>query len=217
MSLEGYIERFDKGFIKQYNGSLWLKIFYHYNPEGRNPFINEYEAQYCINNENKFSILLDLDEKFKINGHYEFMIEYPQLNTYNRWQQSNNPINEDECTNAFGCSTTAIGFKRIETKAESSSWGGLVKTKHNSNYKSPPSLLNGTPGRSDWFFAIGQYKNTPWLYNSTTYSNIPSNAQPVDVVLLWLRLPDKKYDTCKNYNMIIPKYCLFISLLTLKQ
>ena len=220
MPLESYIDKFNENFTKQYNGSLWVKVFYHYNPEGRNHFINESEAQHCINDENKFSILSDIDDNFKIHGYYEFMIEYPELEyAYNRWQQSNNPIYEDECYNSTECLKTAAGFKAIETKAYSGNWGGLVKTKYFNfgYYKSAPSLLNGTPGHIDWYFAIGQYNNSAWTYNAKSYSNIPSNEKPVDTVLLWLRLPDKQYITFQNYNINVLRHCLFMSLISLKR
>ena len=173
--------------LKFYNDSYWLKVFYHYNPDGKNGFEDDKEALHCINNKYKYSILSSINYRYRINGLYEFIIEYPELGTHNRWQQKDNPIDITENLN----SKYVDGFNPLETFAKSSSWGGLAKTA-DLDYQKPPSLLNGSPSASSWHFAIGQYKNTQWSSGDKTVYSIPSNSLPVSIVILWLRLPDKK-------------------------
>ena len=197
--------------IKKYDNSLWLQIFYHYNPEGKYGFLNEEEALNCTNDENKFSILYTIDSRYKIKGLYEFIIEYPELGTYNRWKQKNNPINETEDWQT----PHSAGFQPIETKAQLDSWGGLVRTRNDiKEYSSAPSLLNGTPGSVTWYFAIGQYKDMRWNLDSQKISVIPSNRIPVQIVSLWLKLPNK-YAHSLSKCMEFPGLLTFIAIFIL--
>ena len=184
--------------FQNYNGSKWVRVFYHYNANGAHGFTNEDEAKHCVSDSYKFSILDEITSGQQINGKYEFIIEYPELGTYNRWRQTNNPLEEQESSGVY----KVEGFEELETLAPYSSWGGLVYTSIYESRSSPPSLLNGNPGRKEWYYAIGQYEGVTWIYYSKTYSSIPSSlGVAVNYVSLWLRLPDKSFTCiCKTTN-----------------
>ena len=197
--------------IRKYDSFQWLKIFYHFNPNGENGFVNASEAMYCVDNEHKYSILSTINRRYKINGLYEFIIEYPELGTYNRWQQTDNPleITEDLITR------NVSGFNPIETKAVNDNWGGLSRTKDGINgYDLAPSLLNGIPGNHEWYFAIGQYKNVNWTYVDSSGSSleyrIPSNSLPVSIVSLWLKLHN--INLCTSTQSPFFRYVTFVSI-----
>ena len=61
--------------IKFYDNSFWLKVFFHSNKGGLHGFENEAEAKYCVGDQFKYSILSKINEKFKINNAYEFIIK----------------------------------------------------------------------------------------------------------------------------------------------
>ena len=182
--------------IKKYNGSHWLKVFYHYNQDGLHGFENESEALYCVNDPYKYSIISLISSRYKYNGSYEFIIEYPELQVFNRWKQSKNPLHEKETYS----NKTVTGFSPIETGLPGGDWGGLVKTEiYETIYSSPPSLLNGKPGITAWGYAVGQYKNMIWFHNEKSDNLIPANSTPVEYVFLWIRLPDAFWSKAKRF------------------
>ena len=86
-------------------GNLWIKVFYHSYENGE-LFSGPEEAKYTKSND-KYSILANITENFKVDNKYEFIIYYPENNVYFRWFQDNNPINENEKSNVM----TASGFE----------------------------------------------------------------------------------------------------------
>ena len=80
--------------IRTFKGISWLKVFYH-NMENLNGYTNESEAQSCQSDE-KFSILNEINDKFKINNCYEFLLYFTERQQYNQWRQNNNPLDEIE-------------------------------------------------------------------------------------------------------------------------
>ena len=186
-------------FIKHYKyeyGSKWMKIFYH-NVEG-GFFINENDVLYN-NNENKFSILGYIDDTWKINNYFEFLLEYPEVIGCNIWKQSINPRFNSE----IGDNQKAIGYIGINISWTLSNWGGLVK----SNPGTDTYLDGSTGGIGYWWYSIGSFK---------PYSNgIPGpNDIVVTKVLLWIKVLNndliiisklKKF----KYSFIINFYILF--------
>ena len=165
-------------------------------------FTNEDEAKLC-NLDNRFSILGKINDLFKLkNDKFEFILEYPEKKTYNRWQQSNFPLDE---SNAEGKSEVA-GYKPIHIGETYSIWGGLSRSV---GTVATLSLLNGTPSDlTNWAFAIGQYNGASWGHNDQKIYLIPATT-PVNFVYLWLKIPPTLYNTCrcnhrtKNYLLNI--------------
>ena len=60
--------------IKSKYGATWELIFFH-NSSNYEYFETE-EAYFC-NETNKFSIIGLIDDSFRYNGYYEYLLEYP--------------------------------------------------------------------------------------------------------------------------------------------
>ena len=194
--------------IREFKGCMWLKIFYH-NITDFVGFSDINDALSC-DEENKYSILNEINSSLKqrSNNKYEFIIEYPELNAYNRWLQSNNPVNETEEEGKF----FVDGFHAIHTGARQSFWGGLART---TNCPKCQCFLNGTPGNNNWFFAIGQRNGAEWKYNNQTTKGIPSNSSPVNIVYLWIKLPQNgMISLCKHSVTSFRREIFFLVLLS---
>ena len=190
--------------VRSIGNENWLHVFYH-NCTNYNYFENETEAEYLLNS-NKYSILSKITNNLRMRGQFEFVIYWPSLNTYYRWRQKYNPIKELEKTNVL----QAAGFELLYPKVDNANhkFGGLVRTSipmQNLN----SSLLNGNPGLSVWFFAIGMYqKSQESWYNS----GIPAINGSVSVVSLWLLLPHQI--TCMiQMPLIHPSHFLSLFLI----
>ena len=80
---------------RTYSNSLWLKVFFH-DMSTFEGFLSEDEVKSC-NSAKKYSILSELNSNMKQkNNKFEFLLEYPELGRINIWQQTNNPLNEEE-------------------------------------------------------------------------------------------------------------------------
>ena len=125
---------------KVHSGKNWLKIFSHEMIEN-NYFTSEKELQ-LTNNDGKFSIIGAIDESFKVNGVYEFLLEYPiELpNEFNHWNQTLFPLESADYE-------PDIEYNPIEI-----SWNinfyGLSRS------DSTLTFLDGSK-YSNWWYAIG--------------------------------------------------------------
>ena len=162
--------------IKRSYDATWLKIFYH-NSSNQCFFANQNEALKCDTFQ-KFSILGDINENFLINGKYEFLLEYPEVIGYNRWVQNVNPI--------FQSDSSIPGYFGIQISWNTNYWGGLTKSS-----RSTWTLLDGSVGHSDWFYAIGSYV----AYGP---SQFPGPNRAVSLCYLWIRVDDTKYKIPSN-------------------
>lgn len=166
-----YIGKYE---IKMDRGVSWLKIFFH-NCTGSIWFQNESEALFS-NTEQKYSILGLINNEMRINGRFEFLLEYPEIGKSNQWVQLNNPVYEIENTTSSHYNVS--GYEPINIQMSNANWGGLVKSL---SFKY--SFIEGSVGHSDWFYGIGVY--------SPAYgpNKIPAN-QGVNYVYLWIRISD---------------------------
>ena len=169
----------------QYQGFMWKKVFYH-NFTGRVMFSSESEALHCETTQ-KFSILDTISPKYKYREKYEFIIWYPSLDYYFQWRQSMNPVLELEKSGKNESEGFELIHKGYDDKDDP--FGGLVKTNIKFNNKIN-SLLNGVPGHSHWYFAIGMYSPS---YSPYSTDGIPSAATPTDQVVLWLKDPTIRF------------------------
>ena len=200
-----HIGKYEFGVFKR---KIFLKVFHHYAESGE-LFENESEALSC-NLPNKYSILSEITDEYKINGKFEFLINYPNESRYFRWRQLNNPVEELEVENI----STAEGFESIYPSDLPNKWGGLVRT--NITYEGKiSSLLDGNPGSDFWYFAIGMYKDNTWeSYGFPAYQE----DLPTNYTSLWMRVPEpyNHFITCENQKQSIigeSSYLFFISLI----
>ena len=166
---------------RSFDGAEWLKVFSHKHVVN-DCFANEEEALHC-DKENKFSILDEINDKMRIKGKFEFIIEYPNISSYFRWRQRLNPVHEEEVAGV----RTAKDFEPIYNGSSLPKWGGLVKSTIPTG-STISSLLVGYPGNEQWYFSIGMYnKIAGW----DMAKGIPGPEKGVSIVNLWLRLKFK--------------------------
>lgn len=174
--------------IKSFGGARWARIFYHNNKKGTVLFTSLAE---CKNTQtaDKYSRLglLDSGDTYKINGKYEFLLQYPidDPSHYNRWKQTYAPQNEFVTETSAGTGT-ATGYEAVHIDWPNNYWGGITRDKSDTSSINP-TWLSGSVGHSNWHFAIGA--------NATYARGIPSgsdviNGSTADVVELWIRIPD---------------------------
>lgn len=168
--------------IKSFGGARWARIFYHNNRNGSVLFTSLAE---CKNTQttDKYSRLgiLDSGNTYKINGKYEFLLQYPidAPNQYNRWRQTNAPQNEFITRSETGGQVT--GYEAVHIDWTANYWGGLERN-NTSTTSYSPTWLDGSVGHGNWFYAIGSA--------SVHARGIPSYASTPSVVELWIRIPD---------------------------
>jgi len=160
--------------IKYAYDAAWLKIFYH-NSAGSVYFSSRSEALYTIGTK-KYSILNKLNASFKVDGVYEFLLEYPEKTGYNRWRQAKLPMNNPEVTGK-----TAEGYTPIHIDWDGMYWGGLVLSS-NTN-----TLLDGSSGTTHFWYSIGETSNS---YKP----NFPGPATVVNQCYLWIRVDGSNFD-----------------------
>ena len=105
--------------VKFHEGRPFLKIFYQFTNVSSDYFHENDDFEY-INEKNKFSIIKYINLQFKYNGCYEFLLEYPSVEGYNRWKQRLFPTETDEglknflITNIWGVVSPPKNFLIIE-------------------------------------------------------------------------------------------------------
>lgn len=162
---------------------IWARIFYHDTKNG-GLFKVKNEAS-CIQTSYKYS-RLNITEIFRnTDGAFEFRLEYPREvpNKYNQWSQTDNPYT---VTVPYVDNGTKVGgYVPIHIDWSSNYWGGLNLNTGNS------SLLDGSIGHSNWYYAIGA--TSTWNPTEESPNNIPGPTVPVTEVELWVRI-----DNCKT-------------------
>ena len=75
--------------IKFFNGIFWKKIYYHNLTQSS--YFNQYEWYYNLD-PNKFSLLGSIERiKPKTEKYYRFLLEYPEYEGFNIWEQAEAP------------------------------------------------------------------------------------------------------------------------------
>ena len=180
---------FDGYEYKIFRGASWLKIYYQDADIGN--FTNTEDARSC-NEAGKYSILEEARNIHHYwNSTYEFLLEYPGLQGFNRWQQSIYPLDasNDDVGEFFNVSCSWTG----------NYWKGLQKSSYGC------TLLEGSIGHWTWYYAIGAKANCEPGFRR--YFPGPSGA--LSKVYLWMRVPNIKiaFDFSltinKNYFYII--------------
>ena len=151
---------------KQY-GAAWVLVFLHDSSTGlyySNTEVLSTSSQY------KYSILNYLED-FKYQGVWEFLLEYPELQGYNRWNQSSNPTK----------STSVTDYNPIHITWDINDWNGLALSSTSNTF------IDGSPTSNSFFYSIGLYRqwreSIPGPYNITD-----DEYEAIHKVLLWARI-----------------------------
>ena len=179
---------------KVFEHATWLKIFHHKMKVANDRFDDFDEALFC-NKANKFSILSKINDRYKIMGKYEFLLLYPGIAGYNRWLQSVFPLYENDENGK----TQARGFQKVNLTWGVNKFKGLVRSMIHSDVNCIPSLIDGTIGSQDWFYAIGYIKTCSQVFQTS----IPGPDISANEVILYIRKP---YITLNNINQRKPLF-----------
>ena len=169
--------------IEVKSNDTWVLVFRH-NSSNKDFFRNEKEALFSAK-KNKYSLLGRIDDNFMIDGRYEFILEYPQINKFYHWTQTKNPIKAGPYDD--------IGFE-----PKSIDYGDLTGLARCSNSK---AFLDGNVGHEYWYFAIGAYSS----YNSMRCFPGPYNGNETfcfNSVSLYMKVNETKYlERLLSYNL----------------
>ena len=171
----------DKYEFISFNGSQWIKIFYH-NYKNREDFENEADALNS-NTETKYSIIGEATRFKRYNGKYEFILYYPyKPNDYNQWKQTLFPLYDLDSYSK----STALGFSPVHLSF-TNSFGGLVKNNEETAVNGIVSnLFDGTVGSEIWHYCIAKYKEN----DSWKNLNIPGPVEAVTELYLFMKAFD---------------------------
>ena len=208
MGIDKSIVTIGKYQYKRFVGVSWLLIFYHNVKLGGN-FNSEAEAR-TANEKYKFSILDEIkdDERFRIDGKFEFLLQFSDIKGFNRWKQTNFPLNEENNNNI---GDKVEGYENISISWTENRWGGLAKTVLK-NGACVPCLLDGTIKHPNYFYTIGNYGcNGGYLTSS------PANNDDTNEVALWIRVQPIHVNipfTCSKKHVNIWYIAYTISIIT---
>ena len=169
---------------KSYRGSEWYLLFHHFS-SSQNPvfFSNEEEAKFS-STENKYSVLSSLNDQFLINGKFEFILEYPSLNSFLQWKQSVNPLFA-----ATNSTAESIGFSPIDVDSYPI-FQGL-------KYRGFETLISGICSiNCGWYYSIGSMNNYYSPNFPGPYDGI--NSFMVNEAYLWIKIGSSHLISCGN-------------------
>lgn len=172
----------------------FLKIFHHDISAG---YFTKETAKYNPNNPKLFSIISTINDNYKIDNKFTFLVYWDDPATYNIWKQDLNPINDPEDSRSNKKTT---GFIPIISKATSIHsqclWGGLALS---NNIK---SLLDGCIKHNDWVYSIGMTQYGVVWDNGY----IPSPQGAAKTATLWVRVLLNMYTSegqSNNYQFAV--------------
>lgn len=158
-------------------------------------------AKWKENSPYLYSIISKFTTEYQTHNKYQFLLEYPSLNTHIIWRQSLSPLNETtDQTN-----TKVDGFQPIHVESQEL-FSGLAKAKHGTH------LIDGTSISGIWHYAIG-------VVSSSYSPKIPGPVYDgdrevfVNDVALWVRFPIQGDCTCKTTNRMFYSPLILIELI----
>ena len=153
-----------------YNDS-WLLVFFH--DSSIECFKDKKEASYSLK-KHKYSVLKKIDDSFKINGAFEFLLKYPNATGQNHWTQTISP--------AYAQPNVENGYIPINVSWKGNSFHGLSLCSLSCSY------IDGSPFSEDtWFYSIGMISSKPAKIPAYAWENGDKSFYQV---YLWLRVID---------------------------
>ena len=138
-------------FYSKFYGKTFLLV-YHFNYKLEDVFENDTEALKS-SRMNKYSIIGELSDYFKINEKFEFLLWYPTFT--NHWRQSINPVLEKETNSNHD--KNATGYEPLHIGSTSNFWGGLVYSSMGHKKGPEGSLLDGSTYHINWYYSIAPF------------------------------------------------------------
>ena len=174
--------------------SIWLLLFHHDVTIG-DFFYSHADALKCFNyTGGKYSIIYSLNNNYKINDKFEFLLEYPEINKSNRWRQSINPLYQSMIRGK-----NVTGYEPVDIQMSGRNWSGLYKV------NSEQVTLLAASCNGNWFFSIG-------TVNKQFFPYFPGPDFNSKIVSLWVRI---RRETEKKRCHKIFRCCLILLLVFL--
>ena len=187
-------------YIKQANvdgkGDKSFFLVHHFKIDPASPkyFKNDYECLFS-NEENKYSLLGYINDQFRVQGSFVFLLEYPETPCHYFFSQEVNPI--------FTTPDNVEGFTPYSSNCSSNlKFIGLNRN----NYQNAAYLDGIVTNPSNswyWFFGIGQ--KTTWGGHDQIPGYISSYSPIILEVNLWMQFDDPhvlyllhQYFTCNS-------------------
>jgi hypothetical protein len=167
VDLEGPKAPFNVYCEMNYNGGGWTRLFVHKTAGGLFSSKNDAKEKNTGDiDADLYSQLIHLSD-FKRDAKFEFWLNYNELDGNdggNRWTQTSNPLTDD-----------IAGYTAISADHTSRFWGGLEPDKGNN------TLLDGSVGHSNWYYAIGSINYWP------SSGTIPGPSSGINEAVLYIR------------------------------
>ena len=179
----------------------WVLIFFHNSTGG--VYFSDFEEALEANSAQKYSILGEISDKDRINGFYEFLLEYPELTGYNRWRQRRSPTHEVDST------WPSKGYTPINISWTDQAFGGLVRSSSSTN-----CFVEGSVGHVNWYYTIGAYIENGYMPNCDSKKDCipgPGEGPIVRIVKLWMRSSPKPF--CATQSQVLSLKYGFLLLL----
>ena len=173
-----------RGVMKREDAS-WLLVFYHNTASGE--YFTSIEETLDSHTARKYSILGSINRKYLIEGKYEFLLDVPGFEGFNRWRQKLNPKDTTIDTNS-----TTNEYEPKEISWDDKFSGGLAKSSA-TDY----AFFDCSADLGDWWYSIGSKKcytvaNTMPIHMDTGYQG--------PEIRLWIRIPQKNLITMGKCN-----------------
>ena len=172
----------DCALINGYRGALiynktFVQIYYQNIAKGRNNFFKDNnEANFSLSR-NAFSVLKFIDDEFKIDDVFEFILYYEELKTIIHWSQEV----------SFHMKVKQTGYRPLHVDDDILYFGGLaVNTIASSSY------LDGMPNSDEWWYSIGSRGLSSYNKRSGFPGPIYTLRTEVNVSSLWIRIDNFK-------------------------
>ena len=164
--------------VKNHKNDRWMLVFYHNSSNGL--FYNEFEEIKFQNDykHGKYSIFGLLQSDLKQNNKFEFLLEYPELNGYNLWRQSNNPIEENKLPDIV----FVKGYEEINVQFTMNCWHGLSLSDSDKTFIDGSNCQQTGQLENYYYYSIGA--TSAWLGDNC----FAGPEKCVHNVYLWVRM-----------------------------
>lgn len=182
----------------------YLQVFYHNVAGG---YFDSELVKYSVNDRYRYSILSKVGDRYRgPDGNFTFALIYDEYNAYNVWTQYYNPL-YDAKKNSDNKPYKVKGFRSITNLANMADdycvWGGLVRS-----HTQEDTIIDGCPGGSDWFFAIGLTAKGSQSWDGKSLIPAFDNDRPAHYVSLWVKWIDHPETFFRHYSNY--HFCCFV-------
>ena len=182
--------------FKRAHGASWLRIFYQRKYSLSEGFESKTQCSEYIS-DSMYSILEQSSHYSPQEGKYEFLLEYPGIRGYNHWKQTYFPTNVSDSIGTY----PVEGYENISISWDRNihEWGGLALS------LTSFTLIDGSIGVNDFWYSICYLKNVG------SYDDKMPGPELVHEVILWMRISDIFYPTCRIHRHFFTHFHYFIS------